>query len=75
MGACGRVVGVVAALEEEGLWRQVIVGAVRDRLLDYLTRPFHPVTCRRQLAASGGGVDLTGGPVCAVVHEAGTGGQ
>ena len=27
-GACGRVVGVVAGLQEEGMWRQVIVGVL-----------------------------------------------
>ena len=63
--ACGRVVGVVAALEEEGLWRVVVVGAVRDRPLDYLTRPSHPASCR------GGLVELSNGPVRAVVHDLG----
>ena len=46
MAACGRMVGVVAGGEEEELLRVVVVGAVRDRPLDYLTRPSHPVSCR-----------------------------
>ena len=51
------------------LWRRLIVGAVRDGPLDYLTRPFHPVSCRRQLAAPGGLVKMCDGPVRALVHE------
>ena len=27
-GACGRVVGVVAGLQEDGMWRQIIVGVL-----------------------------------------------
>ena len=46
MAACGRVVGVVAGVEELGVWRRLIVGAVRDRPSHKLTRPFHPVNCR-----------------------------
>ena len=69
MAACGRMVGVVAGVEEEELLRVVVVGAVHDRPLDYLTRPSHPVSCRRVLAAPGGLVELSNGPARALVHE------
>ena len=28
VAACGRVVGVVAGLQEDGMWRQIIVGVL-----------------------------------------------
>ena len=34
------------------MWRVVVIGAVRDRPLDYLTRPFHPVSWQLRAVSS-----------------------